>query len=337
MKVEKLKNYFKSLILFFLMVIVICLFLLWIQCKKNNQVSYFKNQSVFQETNIQKEVDVYYQKCLNSPYVSEKSERLIQEFLNKYQNDTFALYFEDINNQYTILKNENKVYYGASLIKLLDATYLIRQAMAGEISLEETVEYQVKHQRLYSMGMDSYFFGDKVSLSDLIHYAISYSDNTAHEMLYEYIGVEQLKEYASSLGVFLTINQEEHFGNLTVTMANNILKEVFDILFLDNEYSELLFKSMNNTYFNSLNYDGVEILHKYGSLDPHFHDIGIYNDFDYPYFISVMSLIGEQENPNKITRIHREIRDIYKSNLLDKTSYCLTLKREYENTLEESK
>ena len=336
MKVEKLKNHFKSLIVLFLILIVVCIFFLWVQSENYHQVSYFEEEPVFQETNMQKEVDAYYQNCLASPYVSEKTRSLIQEFLDKYQNDTFAVYFEDIHNQYTILKNENTVYYGASLIKLLDATYLTRQAMADEISLEETIEYQAKHQRAYSIGMTDYHYGDKVRLYDLIYYAIAYSDNTAHEMLYEYIGVETLREYASSLGVSLTVNQEEHFGNLTVTMANNILKEVYDILLLDNEYSELLLKSMNNTYFNSLNYDGIEILHKYGSLDPNFHDIGIYNDSDYPYFISVMSLIGEQESPNQITTIHQEIRDIYKSNLLDKTSYCLAEKEEYESTLAEN-
>ena len=338
MNIKKLKNHFKSFIVLFLVFIAICIFFLWVQSQKSHLDSYFENdEPVFQETTIQSKINAYYRNCLDTPYVSSKTESLIQEFLEKYEQDSFALYFEDIYNQYTILKNENTVYYGASLIKLLDATYLIRQAMAEEISLEETIEYQEKHERAYSIGMEDYHFGDKVRLYDLIYYAIAYSDNTAHEMLYEYIGVEALKEYATSLGISLTVNQEEHFGDLTATMTNHILKEVYDILLLENEYSELLLKSMNNTYYNSLNYDNIEILHKYGSYDPYFHDIGIYNDPDYPYFISVMSLIGEQTSPNQITRIHQEIRDIYKSNLLDKTSYCLTKKLEYESGLVEAK
>lgn len=332
MEFQKLKNSFRHLIVIFLILIFLCVLILW----KFHLSSFSQEEAVttFQETNYQQQIDEYYNYCLSTPYVSEDTEASIQDFLERYQSDDFAVYFEDIYNHYTILKNEDKVYYGASLIKLLDATYLIRKALAFEVDLDTTViVYEERFQKDYSTGMDSHQVGEAISLRDLIYYAIAYSDNTAHEMLFDYIGVLPLREYATSLGVSLSINEVEHFGNLTATMTHQILEEVYEILIMDNEYSELLRTAMNNTYFNSLNYGDIEILHKYGSYDPYFHDIGIYDDDSYPYFISIMSLIGEQASPNKITEIHQKIRAIYEANIEDKNEYCLEARDEYINSL----
>ena len=267
-----------------------------------------------------------YENCQNTPYLADTTTEKINEFLTKYSNENFAIYFEDINNEYTILKNETTSFYGASLIKVLDATYLIRKALAGEIDLKtETVTYEARHKRDYSLGMDNHTIGEQISLETLIGYALSVSDNAAHEMLYEYIGVNNLRTYASSLGITITANSVEHFGYLNADYTHKILEEVYDIILMDNSYSELLTTNMNNTYFNSLNFDDVVILHKYGSYNPYFHDIGIYNDEEYPYFISVMTTIGEQASPNKITELHQEIRTIYEENLEAKENYCYAL------------
>ena len=141
-------------------------------------------------------------------------------------------------NEYTILKNETISFYGASLIKVLDATYLIRKALAGEIDLKtETVTYEARHKRDYSLGMDNHTIGEQISLETLIGYALSVSDNAAHEMLYEYIGVNNLRTYASSLGITITANSVEHFGYLNADYTHKILEEVYDIILMDNSYS----------------------------------------------------------------------------------------------------
>ena len=267
-----------------------------------------------------------YENCQKTPYEDTTTTTKINDFLTKYTNENFAIYFEDINNEYTILKNETTSFYGASLIKLLDATYLIRKALAGEIDLEtETITYAPRHKRAYSLGMDNHTYGENISLEILIGYALSVSDNTAHEMLYEYIGVENLRNYANSLGITITANSAEHFGYLNAEYTHKMLEEAYDIIQMNNAYSELLTTNMNNTYFNSLNYDDVVILHKYGSYTPYFHDIGIYNDEEYPYFISIMTTIGEQGSPNIITELHQEIRTIYEENLEAKENYCYNL------------
>lgn len=45
-----------------------------------------------------------YENCQNTPYLADTTTEKINEFLTKYSNENFAIYFEDINNEYTILK-----------------------------------------------------------------------------------------------------------------------------------------------------------------------------------------------------------------------------------------
>lgn len=269
-----------------------------------------------------------YIECQYKPYLSENSKQKITEFLNKYEQESFAIYFEEINNQYTITKNENQKFYGASLIKLLDATYLIKKSLSGEIDLkQEKITYEQKHKKSFSLNMQNYPFKTLIDLETLISYAVKTSDNTAHEMLYEYIGFENLIEYGKTLNINLTITQTNHYSDLSVLDTNIILRDIYEIISSNTSYSNFLIENMNNSYYNSLNFDHIKLLHKYGSTTPYFHDIGIYNDEQYPYLISIMTTIGEQPSPNKITEIHKEIRKIYEENLAEKESYCQQFKK----------
>ena len=317
----------RHLFLLMLILIIITLGLFetknYLQKQEQTKNEIKNNELAIQKINETKELETKYQKCLEEPFLSIDTANSIKLFLDKYSSSDFAIYFEDINNNYTITKNENTLFYGASLIKLFDAAYLIEKAINNEINLEtETVEYLSKYVRAYSDNMAEHKIGDKVSLKDLISYILLTSDNSAHEMLFDYIGANNLKDYAKTLGVNLTINDYDHFGYLTAEDTHKILEKIYYLINLDNEYSDLLKDNMSNTYFNSLNFDNITILHKYGSYDPYFHDIGIYNNPDYPYYISIMTTIGEQASPNKITELHKEIKKIYNTNLEQKEEYC---------------
>ncbi len=328
MKKRTRKHKKRKILLFGMIILILCFGIgtkSYLEKKEEERQyqMYLEEQQRIAEEKRKREI---YETCQNTPYMDELTTTKINEFLNKYSNENFAIYFEDINNGYTIMKNETTSFYGASLIKLLDATYLIRKAINGEIDLKtETVTYESRHKRDYSLGMDSHSFGEKISLEILIGYALAASDNTAHEMLYEYIGVENLRNYAKTLGITITANSVEHFGYLNADYTHKMLEEAYDIIKLNNSYSELLTTNMNNIYFNSLNFDDIIMLHKYGSYSPYFHDIGIYNDQENPYLISIMTLIGEQESPNQITDLHKEIHAIYEFNLEAKETHCYNL------------
>ncbi len=262
-----------------------------------------------------------YTSCMNTSYKSSNTEEKIKALLLKYQDFHFAFYFEDVKNQYSFSLRENDSYYGASVIKLLDALYLIHEAMEGRINLSDTILLSSHHIVDYSLKMEKYEVGDAISLEDLIDYAISVSDNTAHEMLYEYIGTQNLKDYASSIGVTLTISDTEHYGYMTAFDGYQILKEVYRILSLNNSYSVLLRRSMNNAYYNALNFQDVFFLHKYGLTEEFYNEIGIY-DNENPYLLSLFTTYAYEDYPFIVNEFSKSVYDIYASNLKEKKEYC---------------
>ena len=84
-----------------------------------------------------------YQKCLTNPFISLNTKQEVQQLFKEFPLNDYALYFWDINNNFKIIKNEYQKFYGASLIKLLEAIYLIQK----EVDLSKTVTYQPKHKK----------------------------------------------------------------------------------------------------------------------------------------------------------------------------------------------
>lgn len=262
-----------------------------------------------------------YEICMKTPFIAKSTEKLIESLLQKYENMEISFYFKDINNEYIIHKDENKIYYGASIIKLLEANYLINEAIKGNINLENLLTLEEKHILKYSKEMEKYKVGDKISIKDLISYMLSVSDNTAHEIIYEFIGIDNLKNYALSLGISLTISDIEHFGDLTAKDGYKIILETYKIINENNNYSELLQKALKNNYYNSLNFSNIFFLHKYGLTEEYYNDIGIYLNKN-PYLLSVFTGYGLSDYQKIVSKLSKQIYAIYKNNLSQKEIYC---------------
>ena len=280
-----------------------------------------------QERKEKEERERKYNTCMNTPYKDEIIDTLFEELL---ETTNAAIYFEDINNNYTLTNRENASFYGASIIKLYLATYLVENARTGDINLDTTITYTYNYSLYKGRLLSTRTVGEEITLRDLIYYSIAVSDNGAYMMLSDYVGVNTLKNYAKNLfDTNLNISENNRFSYLTVTDTNELLKYVYDFIQFDDEYSNLLIEAMNNTYFNSLNFDDVTFLHKYGYYEVNYNDIGIYNT-DNPYLISIFTLYGpEEEYMFEQTRnISESIYEIYQTNLDLKEEYC---KEQIEN------
>jgi len=260
------------------------------------------------ERNFKKKV---YENCITTPFISMELNEKIPKLLNEYQDIGLSFSFEEIKNNYSFGLREEQIFYGASIIKLLEVVYLLN----NKISLEEEISYQKKHQKNYSLEMQEKNLGEKIKIKDLIKYMLKVSDNTAHEMLLEYIGIENLKQFANTLGITLTINPWDHYGNLSSKDGIKILKEIYKILTLENEYTILLKDSMNNNYFNSLNFEEKKFYHKYGFYDIYYHDIGIYKNQN-PYLISIFTANGQQNYHKIVQELNKKIYNIYQLNIV---------------------
>lgn len=264
-----------------------------------------------------------YASCLITPYKSEEVDALFNELLNTLNTNELSIYFEDLNNEYTLTINPDTTYYNASIIKLFDAAYIID----NNVDLNDTITFTENYRSMAKEGLLNYELNAEVSIKDIMYYAISVSDNGAHRMLTDYIGVDNLRNYAkNTLGITLTITDSDRFGNMSVTSTNTLLKHVYELLQNDNDYTALLKDAMNNDYYNGLNFDEKTFLHKYGYYNQYYHDIGIYNSLN-PYVISIFTLFGNPDTGalEKVNNISKEIYNIYQTNLDKKEEYCYNL------------
>jgi beta-lactamase class A len=322
---KRYKHIFLFLLLFFFVVGV-----LYIRVNYQNNdfleeiVPSINNEK--QQEEEQKQND--YNACLNKSYTEDElTDNLIslkEDIDNLIINNNYkvSVYYEDITTGFTYGYNTSTVYYGCSLIKLVDALYLIDKATKGEINLDtETVVYTSNYKVDYSSGMATRTIGEAVSLRDLITYAISVSDNTAHLMLLDYIGFNNLKEYGQSLGAKQILTGGDKYGNQTVEDTNIYLKEAYKVITENKEYGEFLKSIMDNDERNAFNTEDIKIYHKYGSYGSNFHDIGLSLE-ERPYAISIFTLHENSNATEVIQTIHAKIRDLHNAFYENRKTSC---------------
>lgn len=180
-------------------------------------------------------LETQYNECLLRDYnESELSEELRNEILNINSyidtNYSASVAYEDATTGFSYSYHPDTVYYGASLIKLVEAMYIFDKASEGNINIDDTLTYTYKYKYVYSDGMSLHNYGDEVSLKELISYALMYSDNSAHFMLNDYIGLENLRIYGKSLGAKGVLANTDTFGNQTAYDMNIYLKHAYEII-----------------------------------------------------------------------------------------------------------
>ena len=324
-KRKKKKNFFNSVSFLFLVVCVVYFSVCFIK-KSNNSI---KNISIIEKVFEKDKREEKYYECLNNKVVNENELSLdiqnkkleIDNFIiqNKYKT---SVYYEDILTGFTYTYKPEQVYYGCSLIKLVDALFLIEKATEGSVDLdEEGVVYEVKYKMGYSMGLAKHNYGEKISLRDLIDYAISLSDNSAHLMLIDYIGFKNLKEYGKSLGAKVILTGGDNFGNQTVSDTNIYLKKAYQIITENKDYGDFLKSIMDNNERNDFNTDTIKIYHKYGSYDNNYHDIGLSLE-ERPYTISIFTLHEYSNHQEVVQNIHKKIRELHNLIYEERKNIC---------------
>ncbi len=328
-KKKKRKLKVKNLII---LIIVIC----GIFFTFKNGINFFKNSFnkieekidnspiLNNKKNEEKKLLENYNNCLNKKYdESELSDELSTKISDVYNfinsNYNASVYYEDITSGFSFKFRENEIYYGASLIKIVEAMYLFDKAESNEIDINDTIKYTSKYISDFSTGMKTRKIGEEVSIKDLISYAIMYSDNSAHFMLSDYIGISNLREYGKSLGAKNILSGGDSFGNQSANDTNIYLHHAYEIINSGSEYGKLLKEYMLNTDHNSLYLTEKEnnnVAHKYGSYSTFYHDIGIVYE-EYPYYISILTNAKKNSFNDSIgmsipvNDIHKKINELH--------------------------
>ncbi|CCY89450.1 copper amine oxidase-like domain-containing protein [Mycoplasma sp. CAG:956] len=278
-----------------------------------------------QENNQKLEAD--YNNCLEQKYSEEeKSEKIIklENELNDYlKNYSLSVKFVDINSNYTFSYNESKVYYAASTIKMLDAIYIYENALEGNIDLDTTKKYTKNFKVLYSAGLEKHKIGDMISLRDLVKYAITVSDNSAHQMLVDYIGFTNLKKYGNSLGAKNTLIGGDNFGQIdtndSIAYLTELYKFINDNSALSKELKSYFIESDENFLKDEEN--EIEAATKYGEYGNTFHNNGIVYTKN-PYLISILTNLGKKKGASVIKSVNNKIQELQEVVYENHINYC---------------
>ena len=302
-KEPKKKKIEKLWILFVLFGLIALIFFI----QSDAEVDYIGEEKKNAEKVIDERPQLY-DACLTEPLSVEDTSLEIESYieeLNQYikANYRASIMNEDLTLGYSYSYNIEPVYYAASTIKSLDALYIYTKAALGEINLDDTMTYTSKFKWGSSSAMKNHKYGDEVSLRNLVKYAVTVSDNSAHQMLVSYIGFSNLKEFGKSLGAQYTLYGGDNFGSITVSDGLVYMKAINDFINNNGELGLELKSYFVAAEQNDLKIDefNIEAAHKYGQYDKYYHDIGIVYDED-PYVIAILTNEGNKTNFEEIVK-----------------------------------
>lgn len=272
-----------------------------------------------------------YNQCLDRELDEFDQNDSITEYvnqLNEYFDDTYkiSILYKELGTGYTYGYRVDQTYYAASTIKSLGAIYLYEKAYLGEVNLDDTMTYTKKYRMGASAYMKEISYGTNVSLRDLVKYSITASDNTAHKMIVDYIGVSTLKEYGKSLGATLTHLNNDLFGYINVNDAYIYMNKLNELILESGELGQELRSYFVNDDQNGLDFKelDIEAAHKYGQYENIYHDIGIVYD-EHPYIITILTNHGRGDFVNIIRDINGRVNQLHDLYINNRKNYCENL------------
>lgn len=332
---KKTTNKTTKLVVRLVLFILVCIGMFFLVNGIIKEVEYQKEQERLKEEErkrIEEEnrLKKLYNECLVRPLdendTSEEIDSYVSE-LNKYIRSKYemSVMYEDLTYGFTYSYNDSKSYYAASTIKSLGAIYVYEMAYKGEIDLDDTMKYTSKYYRGASKGMKNHKYGDNVKLRDLVKYSVIYSDNTAHNMIVNYVGVNKLRAYGKELGANLTHLNGDLYGYIDLSDANIYMKKLYDVINNTGEYGKELEKYFLEAEQNGLEIpdDKIKAAHKYGEYEYFYHDIGIVYTEE-PYIVAILTHEGRHDFQAIIKDINGRVYKLHNLYYKNRENYCTT-------------
>ena len=186
---------------------------------------------------------------------------------------TYGVYLEDLGSGAALGSGQDGRLEAASVIKVPVALYLLHQADAGAVNLEDQVDL---HAEDFMSGTGPLFStahaGDQYSYQDLLALMIQQSDNTAWRALDRVLGAGNVDAYAASIGARDCRQVDD---GCTAREAGQMLSQLARGRLLGPATGQRLLGLLETTVFNDrINYylGGVAVAHKVGM------DGGVIND-----------------------------------------------------------
>ncbi|MEO4055031.1 serine hydrolase [Solibacillus sp. CAU 1738] len=232
------------------------------------------------------------------------------------------LFVKDAKTEhYYISQLEDDTFSSASIIKVPILLAVLDHVECHALSLDETIIITPENRVDFSVITEQHL--ETSTLYELLVWMIITSDNTATNVLIDYIGMDALNAYFRRIGLKQTTLQRKMmdfvrlasgFDNMTTArdMAHlftriyrqDLLTPSFSVLAIDILSRQRVHESLKRYLV-----EGVHIAHKTGGLDTVDHDVGIvYNDAnDYIIGVFVTEVTNNNDAQQLIGRISKVV------------------------------
>ena len=250
-------------------------------------------------------------------------EKIIRNLIDKVPCNV-KLFVKDAGaNHFLMAKDLDDVFSSASLIKVPILLAVLDYIEAEDQSLQQSIK--VLPENLVDFSVLTELQVEECSLHDLLVWMIITSDNSATNVLIDFIGMEKLNQYFKKIGLVDTKIQRKMMdfiqlakGFDNVTTAGDMAK-LFTAIYrkelLSTKYNELAIEILSRQRIvESLKryiVDDVQMAHKTGSLDTVEHDAGIVfsNKIDYIIGVFITEHNGNEDAKRIIGKISKIVYD----------------------------
>ncbi len=217
--------------------------------------------------------------------MSSTRERLLT-YLERSQ-ERFGLYLLDSKGREVFSYNPDVVFPAASSVKVHLVAALLKKVEEGKLSLYQVHKLRDSEKVGGAGILKDLMEGTKFTLYDLAKLAIVISDNTASNILIDYVGFDYIREFLDNLGFKETkLVRKFHIDptappvNFTTPReAALFLYKLWNLQVLSKPYRDILIDIMLNQQYNEklplLLPKNVKLAHKTGDISTAANDIGI--------------------------------------------------------------
>ncbi len=203
---------------------------------------------------------------------------------------TISVVIEDLDSEWEIAFNKDKLIPSASLVKVPIMLSCFYAAQDGKISLKDTVTLKPSEKVSGSKILGKESVGSIFTVEELLNPMITQSDNAAANVLIDFMGFDTLNTYFKKMGLKNTNIarkmmdfEERREGEENYTTAEDmayLLEKLYHGVFLNKNISERCLallgqQKINDRIPRKLPKNGIFIAHKTGLEKYVCHDIGI--------------------------------------------------------------
>lgn len=225
-------------------------------------------------------------------------------------------------NHFLLAKDIDDVFSSASLIKVPILFTVLDYLEKKNESIHQIVK--VSPENLVDFSVLTELQVEECTLHDLLVWMIITSDNSATNVLIDFIGFENLNQYFKNIGLLETSIQRKMMDFVQLqkgydnrTTARDMAKlytAIYRKELLSPKYSELAIDILSRqrilTSLKRYLVEDVKIAHKTGSLDAVEHDVGIVYTNKIDYLIGVF-ITNHHDNENAKQLIGKVSKIVY--------------------------